>query len=75
MSETAKMGSSESLSDKHALVTGGGTGIGRQFAETLAAMGAEVVICGRRSEPLEETAPRNSRRWSPGSSHRRGRHR
>ena len=39
-----------------ALVTGGGTGIGSATARELAATGARVVVCGRRSEPLEETA-------------------
>src|SRR5215472_17144521 len=38
-----------------ALVTGGGTGIGRATAIELARTGARVAICGRRSEPLEET--------------------
>jgi citronellol/citronellal dehydrogenase len=38
-----------------ALVTGGGTGIGRAVALELAATGARVVVCGRRSEPLSET--------------------
>jgi citronellol/citronellal dehydrogenase len=37
-----------------ALVTGGGTGIGRATAVALAATGARVVICGRRPEPLEK---------------------
>lgn len=38
------------------LVTGGGSGLGRATALELAACGAEVVVAGRRLEPLEETA-------------------
>ena len=39
-----------------AIVTGGGSGLGRATALELAALGAQVVVCGRRPEPLEETA-------------------
>jgi citronellol/citronellal dehydrogenase len=38
-----------------AVVTGGGTGIGRATAMELARTGSAVAICGRRHEPLEET--------------------
>jgi citronellol/citronellal dehydrogenase len=44
------------LDGQVALVTGGGSGIGRQIALELNALGAQVVICGRRAEPLAETA-------------------
>lgn len=39
-----------------ALVTGGGTGIGRATALALAADGLSVVVFGRREEPLAEVA-------------------
>jgi NAD(P)-dependent dehydrogenase (short-subunit alcohol dehydrogenase family) len=45
-----------SVSGKHALVTGGGSGIGAIIALALAEAGAAVTICGRRKEPLEKTA-------------------
>jgi NAD(P)-dependent dehydrogenase (short-subunit alcohol dehydrogenase family) len=44
------------LAGKHALVTGGGTGIGAAIAVALAQSGASVTICGRRQEPLAATA-------------------
>jgi len=43
-----------SLSEKVAIVTGGGTGIGRGVALALAGDGARVVVCGRRVKRLEE---------------------
>jgi NAD(P)-dependent dehydrogenase (short-subunit alcohol dehydrogenase family) len=45
----------ETLDQKVAIVTGGGTGIGRGAAEALARQGTSVVVCGRRIEPLRET--------------------
>lgn len=44
------------LKGKHAIVTGGGTGIGLAIARALVAEGAEVTITGRRLEVLKEVA-------------------
>jgi citronellol/citronellal dehydrogenase len=44
------------LDGQVALVSGGGTGLGRATALELAACGAHVLVCGRRLEPLEKTA-------------------
>ena len=38
-----------------AIVTGGGTGVGRSAAQALAGAGWQVVLAGRRIEPLERT--------------------
>lgn len=52
------------LAGHHALVTGGGTGIGAAIARALAEEGASLTLVGRRKEPLDETA---ARLCSPGN--------
>jgi len=44
------------LEGKRILVTGGGTGLGREMALKFASLGAQVAIIGRREQPLRETA-------------------
>ena len=46
----------DALAGRVAIVTGGGTNLGRAAATELAACGAEVVIAGRRAEVLDEAA-------------------
>jgi NAD(P)-dependent dehydrogenase (short-subunit alcohol dehydrogenase family) len=45
-----------SLKERVAIITGGGTGIGRGIALVLADHGADVVLAARRPEPLASTA-------------------
>ena len=49
------------LNEQVAVVTGAGCGIGAAIARKLAALGAVVILCGRKLEPLESTAAEISR--------------
>jgi len=44
------------LTGRVAIITGGGVGLGRQMAEGLAEMGANLVLCGRKKERCEKAA-------------------
>lgn len=57
MQLTAKMRfAPDLLKDQVALVTGGGTGMGRATALEMAQSGAKIVVLGRRPEPIEDCA-------------------
>ena len=43
------------------LVTGGGTGLGKEMAEGLLALGADIYICGRASMPARATLAQKRR--------------
>ena len=49
------MPADETLAGRVALITGGGTGLGRAMALELGRLGAKVAVVGRRREPLDET--------------------
>ena len=49
------------ISGRHALVTGGGTGVGRAIAVALAGAGVDVTICGRREATLDAVAVASDR--------------
>jgi len=44
------------LQDAVVIVTGGGTGIGKATAILFAEKGSNVILCGRRSDPLQSTS-------------------
>jgi NAD(P)-dependent dehydrogenase (short-subunit alcohol dehydrogenase family) len=46
----------DALAGRVCLVSGGGSGMGRAIAYVLTRLGAQVAICGRRPDKLEETA-------------------
>lgn len=46
----------QTLEGRHALITGGGTGIGAAVAKVLSDAGASVTLAGRRAEPLAAVA-------------------
>jgi NAD(P)-dependent dehydrogenase (short-subunit alcohol dehydrogenase family) len=50
------MSSVSTIAGKHALVTGGGSGVGRVIALALAGAGIDVTICGRREAELAKVA-------------------
>lgn len=48
--------SSLKFTDKTIVITGSGTGIGQAIAKKFALNGANIIIMGRRREPLDQTS-------------------
>lgn len=51
------------LTNKVALITGGGRGLGKQIAATYAEMGCHLVLCSRKKEVCEEVATELSKKY------------
>lgn len=60
------MTSRMSMDGRVAVITGGGTGIGRAIAEALASEGARVTVMGRSERPLREVADATGGAWIAG---------
>ena len=44
------------LTGKTIVITGGGTGLGKEMSLSMADAGADIIIAARRIEPIEEVA-------------------
>ena len=51
------------LQNKRILITGGGTGLGKEMASHFAEHGADLYICGRRENVLKETAEEITKKY------------
>ena len=51
------------LQNKRILITGGGTGLGKEMASHFAEYGADLYICGRRENVLKETAEEITKKY------------
>ena len=51
------------LQNKRILITGGGTGLGKEMASHFAEHGADLYICGRRENVLKETADEITKKY------------